>query len=592
MKNNEKKKNNVLIQFIHLAFKIDKQYFIPLICSCVVNALRGILGAYTISIIISFIEKGNYQNAILCGVVITAIEVLLAFLNKLVLRMRNVSLRVLNEKVSHVLTNKIMSLPFAYLEDQKCLELKNNAFFGIINMSAIDQFFNSFINIITNAITTITLVAIITTFNAYLLIAIIGAILLSLLVTLFNSKVLIKFYKDLIPINYKYGYYIDTLIMPAGQKDFRLFKPYEVILENYYTYCKFLFDKLNNINYKSGAFASLMALIQYSLIGIVYIVVGATTIRENLSISEFSLIVSSAIMFTTCAEAIINSSTSIMQATQYVTPIIEFMNMKEDKDEGDKELENIDSIRFDHVTFTYPNTTKKVLDDVSFVIHKNQKISIVGLNGAGKTTIVKLICRMYKPDSGSIKINDCDIYEYRYDSYMKKISSVFQDYKLFNYSIIDNIKPGMDELECERILEDVHLTEKMEELPKGVHSCIGKEYEEDGIDLSGGQKQRIAIARSIAKPADLLILDEPTSALDPIAEAEIYENFNALAKDRMAIYISHRMSSSIFCDKILVLNDGKVENFATHKELMSDPNSLYYELFTTQAKNYQLNKNE
>ncbi|MDD3971079.1 MAG: ABC transporter ATP-binding protein, partial [Clostridia bacterium] len=192
-----------------------------------------------------------------------------------------------------------------------------------------------------------------------------------------------------------------------------------------------------------------------------------------------------------------------------------------------------------------------------------------------------------------ILINKKDIYEYSYNEYLSCISAVFQDYKLFNFSIQENISCkdiSEDDQKVKNILDMVSMSKKIESLPNGVKSLFGKEYDEEGVEFSIGQSQKIAIARALYKGSGFVILDEPTSALDPIAEAEIYENFNDLVGDKTAIYISHRMSSSVFCDKILVINEGKIEAFDTHKNLLKDENSLYSKLFTSQAVNYRYEK--
>jgi len=222
------------------------------------------------------------------------------------------------------------------------------------------------------------------------------------------------------------------------------------------------------------------------------------------------------------------------------------------------------------------------LDNITFEIREGEKISIVGLNGAGKSTIVKLLCRLYRPDSGTIYINDMDIFEYEHISYLANLAAVFQDFKLFNFSIQENItcKPvGVDNEKVNKILDEVEIREKIESLPKGIQTLFGKEYDIEGVEFSGGQSQKIAIARVLYKDASLVILDEPTSALDPIAEAEIYENFNKMVGDKTAVYISHRMSSSVFCDRILVLNNGRIEAYDTHKKLRENKEGLYYKLF-------------
>lgn len=271
---------------------------------------------------------------------------------------------------------------------------------------------------------------------------------------------------------------------------------------------------------------------------------------------------------------------------------MEFMSLPSLKEQG-KGIEldkDIQEIAFEHITFSYPNSDKVILNDVNFSIKKGEKISIVGLNGAGKTTLVKLLCRLYHPDSGTIRINGVNIFEYEYESYMKQIAAIFQDYKLFAFTIRENItcNKSKKDMRMEQIISDVDMEEKIKELPNGIETLFGKEYDKAGIEMSGGQSQKIAIARALYKDASLIILDEPTSALDPIAEADIYQNFNQMVEGKTALYISHRMSSSVFCDKILILNNGILEDFDTHKNLMKKTEGLYYQLFSSQAENYRM----
>lgn len=251
------------------------------------------------------------------------------------------------------------------------------------------------------------------------------------------------------------------------------------------------------------------------------------------------------------------------------------------------------SFEFDHVSFAYPGSEKEVLHDVSFRVERGQRISIVGLNGAGKTTLVKLLCRLYKVTEGEIRVNGRNIFDYDYTSYMKTVAAVFQDYKLFAFSLRENItgqaeKAPEEEKRLEKIIEEVGMKEKLDGLPQGLDSLYGKEYEERGILMSGGEAQKLAIARALYKDGSLVIMDEPASALDPISEAEIYEKFNTMVEDKTALYISHRMSSSVFCDKVLVIDGGTVADFDTHENLMKKAESLYYKLFHSQAVNYRL----
>ena len=249
-------------------------------------------------------------------------------------------------------------------------------------------------------------------------------------------------------------------------------------------------------------------------------------------------------------------------------------------------LEEFQTLEFRDVVFRYPRSEQKILDHVSFRIDKGETISIVGMNGAGKTTLVKLICRLYRAEQGEILVNGIPIEKYSYDSYMKNIRTIFQDFKLFACQIRENIAPEKADEAVWESLKKVGLQEKVSGLPKGIDTVYTVTYEEESVDFSGGEEQKLALARVLNKEASLTILDEPTAAMDPLAEAEFYQKFHELIQGNLVIYISHRMSSSLFCDKILVLEYGKVSAFDTHQNLIKNQEGLYYKLFSEQAKRY------
>ncbi|MDD4296322.1 MAG: ABC transporter ATP-binding protein [Ruminiclostridium sp.] len=261
---------------------------------------------------------------------------------------------------------------------------------------------------------------------------------------------------------------------------------------------------------------------------------------------------------------------------------------------GAKVPEPLQSLAFENVVFSYPNSDSIILDNISFQINQGEKISIVGLNNAGKSTIVKLICRLFEPDSGRILWNGVDIKEYNYKAYIDEISCVFQDFQIFPFTIQENIdtehageKAGeIDSDSIWSVLEEVGIKAAVEAMPDKLDTCMDKSLYDNATELSGGEKQKLAIARSIYKRAELVILDEPTAALDPLAESEVYENFNELTRNKTTIFISHRMSSSTFCDRILLLQDGKIAAYDSHENLMKG-NNLYRRLFETQANSFK-----
>jgi ATP-binding cassette subfamily B protein/ATP-binding cassette subfamily C protein len=347
-------------------------------------------------------------------------------------------------------------------------------------------------------------------------------------------------------------------------------------------------DYFKDLARKLTFFQSFDKIVKYVEMALVYSFVAYRTITEKLSVSSFSLYISTSLSFSTSFTKLIEVGLDLGRAVSYLRPFIELIELKEAEDEGEIILDEIREIEFRNVSFSYPRSEQIILDNISFKIKQGEKISIVGLNGAGKTTLIKLLCRLYKPVSGEIFVNGLSIFAYDYDLYLSEISAVFQDYKLFSYSLKENILNGDgDDEEAYEVACKVGLKEKIDSLPEGINSLYSKIYDEKGIELSGGEAQKVAIARALYKDSSLVILDEPTSALDPLAEAEIYQHFNELVKEKTAIYISHRMSSSVFCDRIIIIDSGKIADIDTHQNLMKKKTSLYYKLFMKQAENYQ-----
>lgn len=262
------------------------------------------------------------------------------------------------------------------------------------------------------------------------------------------------------------------------------------------------------------------------------------------------------------------------------------------KDTGKLAFDQIEpiEIEFKNVWFRYPNSEKYILKDFNFKIKAKEKLAIVGTNGAGKTTIIKLLCGLFDCERGQILMNGIDIKEFSKSELYKMFGTVFQDFEIFPCSILENVI-GKEKTESSRakgldVLYRVGLKEKIEELPFGANTLCVKVVNEEGIDLSGGQKQKIAIARALYKNANVVILDEPTSALDALAEAEIYQSFNDLVENKTAIYISHRLSSTKFCDRIAFFDQDGLKEVGTHEELMA-LHKGYYHMFKVQGQYYQ-----
>jgi len=245
-------------------------------------------------------------------------------------------------------------------------------------------------------------------------------------------------------------------------------------------------------------------------------------------------------------------------------------------------------VEFKDVSFKYPGTDTWALRHVNIKFEIGRRLAVVGENGSGKTTFIKLLCRLYDPQEGEILLNGIDIRKYNYRDYMDIFSVVFQDYQLLSQPLGANIAGSAeyDRARALKALNDAGFGDRLKTLPDGLDTQLYNEYSEDGVEISGGEAQKIAIARALYKNAPFLILDEPTAALDPIAEAEIYAQLNQIVDDRTAIYISHRLSSCRFCDEIIVFDHGKIIQRGTHDALVSK-NGKYSQLWNAQAQYYE-----
>lgn len=280
----------------------------------------------------------------------------------------------------------------------------------------------------------------------------------------------------------------------------------------------------------------------------------------------------------------------------FLEPYLEYFDIPNDMYQGslavEKRSDKKYDIEFKNVSFKYAGSENYALKNINLRFKVGERLAVVGMNGSGKTTFIKLMCRLYDPTEGEICMNDFNIRKYDYRQYLDIFSVVFQDYLLLALPLGNGVSASAtwDEEKAERCLREVGFGERYDQMPKKLDTPIYKYFDDEGVNISGGEKQKIALARALYRDAPFIILDEPTAALDPIAEAEIYSKFDEIVGDKTAIYISHRLSSCRFCDKIVVFDQGEIVQIGTHEELLTDENGKYYEMWHAQAQYYTENK--
>lgn len=594
-KKNHGFKDNIQIlkYFLKLTHSISKSYIPTLLLS---SFLKSIAPFINIIVPKFIIDELVGQQQIEIFIQLIGLLIVGNFVMNIINRWFEMKIKIANEKVTYsldlVISKKIVEMDFESIEDPEILDLKERALFAVYNHGAIDRLVVSFSNAISEIITMAGLVAIIFTLNGFIILAILAIVAL-------NSKIFKKLQKmsyevgqKTVPGNRAFGYYGTLTSDFSLGKDIRLYNIAPLILSKsgkFHTDIVRIYSKHYR---KEGKYNGVTNInLQFQMV-LVYAYVTYRVFLGDLSIGSFAMYASATSRFSTSVSSFINTFIEITELCRYLDLYIQFMQLESKSQIGDKSLAEVNQyvIEFRNVSFKYPRSQEYTLKNISITINHGEKLSVVGLNGAGKTTFIKLLTRLYEPTEGAILLNGTNISEYKYDEYMKILSVVFQDFKLLAFSVKENISlenyDNASDDEILEVLKEAGLEESINKLEKGINTSIYKKFDKSGIEFSGGQSQKLAIGRALYKNAPIVVLDEPTAALDPIAEYEIYNKFNDLVDDKTAIYISHRLSSCRFCDKIAVFHNGEIIQYGHHDELIKYDNMQYAKMFNAQSQYY------
>lgn len=329
--------------------------------------------------------------------------------------------------------------------------------------------------------------------------------------------------------------------------------------------------------------------------GIAYIYLINMTLNDDLSVSSFILYFVAISTLTNWVMGVLKEMSTLHNECLDISSLREFLDYPEPfkfDDGKDIPLASNYEIRLENVSFHYPECDKDIIHNLNLTIHPREKLAIVGLNGAGKTTLVKLICGLLSPSEERVLLNGDDISDFNRNKYYELFSAVFQDFSILDVTIAEEIAQCKDAIDYQRIKECIDyagLSDTIDKLPQGLNTHIGREVYLDGVLLSGGQMQRLMLARALYKNGPILLLDEPTAALDPLAESEIYQKYSDMANNKTSLFISHRLASTRFCDRIILIKDGGVKEEGSHEDLLK-LNGEYAKLFEVQSRYYKQGK--
>ncbi len=584
--------------FLPIIFKRSKIYFVYNFFKIILDSLLPIVNIYFPARIIG--ELVGAKNITMI-VIYILIVILANNLGAILRKYLELKIALINDKLSkyfdELLNAKSLRLDYPSCEDPAIKDLCEKANAGMhYETQGISVTIDTLSSLISKIIAAASVITIVIFSSTPLLIILVSiTTIVNTIICILRNRLNFNFYKENTRLNRYFFYFFYDLVDFNFAKDLRLYDASPLVIDSSKANAHIAIKKYKKLFTKDGIL-NLISIVLTNIFDniLVYIYLIICCYNKVIDIATLTMLVTAYATFSHSLTGIFREIFDFEYIASYQNYFIDFMELATKMQLGTKmPPKDIFSIEFKHVYFKYPRTDNYVIEDFNLTIKQNERLSLVGLNGAGKSTLMKLLCRLYDVDKGEILLNGIDIKEFDYEEYLKLFSIIFQDFKLISFTIKNNI-------EC---LDDNHdklydaftrsgIKERIEELPLKENTYINKYFSKDGIVFSGGEMQKLAIARAIYKDGPIVILDEPTSALDPLAEADIYTRFNEIIGKKMAIFISHRLSSCKFADRIVVLDGKRIVEEGKHDDLMKITNGKYQKMFNEQAKYYQeRNKN-
>lgn len=502
-------------------------------------------------------------------------------------RLIRTRIRLLGKK-----NRKSMEMDFYHLEDTDlldCLWKASNACSG--NVNGIEGLISGFLNFITNLVMVLAGIAIISTLNPLIAVILIVLSILSSLFGNYTNKVTKKKVWDMLAPWWRKNNYMQHISTDfSAAKDIRMFHLKDWLLEKQKVLNK---ERLASqaLNERLWFVNGLVGTILWNLgMACVYGWLLWEVIKGNMTVGNFSLYLGTSAVFSESINSITSSISGLMARSREVDDFRSFMDINGGESEGIPvpKYEKYEFV-FENVSFKYPRAEKYALKNMNITIKGGERLAVVGLNGAGKSTFIKLMLRLYKPTEGRILLNGTDIQVFDRESYYEIFAPLFQDVALFAFPMSENVSMRLpeetDKQKAQECLEEAGLREKVAALPNGVETQLLKIIYDDGVDLSGGEKQKLALARALYKNSPVVVLDEPTAALDAIAESKLYQDFDKLIGGKTAVYISHRLSSTQFCNNVAMFKGGEMIEYGTHESLLK-ADGEYAKMWHIQSQYY------
>lgn len=589
----------------------ETRTIVCMVATCIAEGIRPYISLLLMGRLLDLVYAGtDYGRMIRMALIAFGIEGIFSLAEALLHHRYNGRLMGMYETQSYMIDRKCQSMDYEYLEDKEVHDMVfrvdqgEGGGFGMLGnmLSDWEYLIRGGVSMVTAVVVIFPLFLDATSVRdgfmtswlaSLLLFAVIGLITaLNYVLDARYGEVVWKYRKKAAKHKNVLFHYMGILASYEKQKDLRIFRQRQMIEEETDREIEEL-DVYNrkeaHVNFRRAAMKSTVSALSGLL---VYVFAGIRAYLGLISIGSVVTYASSIIRMTDSMGLFMHRMASLKNLSRYVNDYVQFMDLEKRKYDGcipmEKRRDNRFSVEFDHVSFQYPGSEEYVIKDLNLSFVIGERMAVVGKNGSGKTTFIKLLCRLYDVTEGCIKVNGVDIRKYDYREYCSLFAAVFQDFQMFAFPLGENIAGGED-VRKEKALDALNragLEERLERLPGKLDTYVGREFSDEGVTFSGGEKQKMAIARAIYKDAPFVIMDEPTAALDPVSECEVFAGFDRMVGNKTAIYISHRLASCRFCQDIIVFDRGQVVQRGSHEELESQE-GLYRELWEAQAKYYQ-----
>lgn len=594
----------VLRRAAKYTFLINRKYTVLLVVTTFLSSVIGYVPIYfSAKVIDSLIARASVETVILYVALTVGIVFAVNLLNTYLSSEKNVAYSAMWRNEEWTFSEKAMQMAYESVEDPEVTRLfyrvvrenqtGQNLFYLYRDIERFTEQATKIVASIALTVSFFTISSVPVGFKLFIAAGVIVTLVIQVCATKKTNELNRNFNASSVDMNIIMEHFLDYIEHYGAGKDIRLYDMGDFLGSSYLALNRDYFERDLKNSYKKAVWTLPVTILNTVLKFGIYAVLIYAALQGGITIGSIARYVTCIMLLAETLTNVVPTVQRVLDNNHYLKRYFSYFDIPNKMYQGSLTVEKRDDneyyVEFRNVSFKYPNTEAYALKNINLKFKVGEKLAIVGMNGSGKTTFIKLLCRLYDPTEGEILLNGVNIQKYDYDEYMSIFSVVFQDFSLFSFKLGEVVASSrnFDENKVRECLKKANFGDRLLDMPEGVHTYLYKEYDQSGIEISGGEAQKIALARALYKDSPFILLDEPTAALDPVSEYEVYSNFNAISGDKTTVYISHRLASCRFCNQIVVFDNGHIVQHGSHEELLSDAGGKYHELWNAQAQYYK-----